>query len=92
MIAGKEDNIWNSWDGCMTTMDALSKHYYKHKYCLLSYENAGHPFPLPYIIPVKSTQSMKMAPRFVFTTGGTVEGNALKQKDSWDKTLEFFKS
>lgn len=91
LIAGEKDNIWNTYDGCVEIMDTLAKYNYKYNYNLLAYENAGHPFPLPYIIPVGVTASMRLAPRLVFATGGTLEGNAHIQTDSWDRTIEFFK-
>lgn len=34
---------------------------------------------------------MRLAPRLVFTTGVTLEGNAYMQMDSWYKIIEFFK-
>jgi len=89
LFAGKQDNIWNAYDGCMEIMDTLRKNGYQHKYELCSYENAGHPFYAPYIIPAGETY-MKVAPRMTFSTGGTLEGNAEAQVDSWDKMLEFF--
>lgn len=91
LIAGEEDNIWNSYDGCVEIMDNLKKHNYKYSYNFLAYKNTGHPFPSPYIIPLSVSLSMKVAPRLVFTTGGTIEGNAHTQADSWGKTIEFFK-
>lgn len=90
LIAGKKDNIWNALDGCEEIVDTLKKCNYKYKYELLPYENGGHSFPLPYIIPIPVTASMKIAPRLIFRTGGNLEGNAYMQKDSWDKTIEFF--
>lgn len=92
LIAGEKDNIWNAYDGCVEIMGALAKHNYKYNYNLLAYENAGHPLPLPYILPVGVTTSVRLAPRMVLTTGGTIEGNTHAQADSWEKTLEFFKN
>jgi dienelactone hydrolase len=90
LIAGEEDNIWNACDGCHEIINTLEKHNYKYDYKLLAYEHAGHPFPLPYMIPVDVLQSMKVAPRLVFAPGGTMEGNAQAQSDSWSRTIEFF--
>jgi hypothetical protein len=42
------------------------------------------------MIPVSVLQSMKVAPRLVFVHGGTLEGNAEVQSDSWEKTIGFF--
>ena len=92
LIAGEKDNIWNAYDGCAEIMDTLARYNYQYNYKLLAYQNSGHSFPLPYILPVSVTASMRLAPRLVFTTGGTLEGNACIQKDSWDTTIEFFKT
>jgi hypothetical protein len=91
LIAGEKDNIGNAYDGCVEIMNILAKHKYKYNYSLLAYENAGHLSLYPYIIPVAVTASMKLAPRLVFTTGGTLEGNSHIQKNSSDKTIEFFR-
>ncbi len=90
LIAGENDNIWNSSDGCDDIMDTLKRNNYNYSFNLLKYKDAGHPFPLPYIIPLPVTLSMRMAPRLVFQTGGTIAGNAYAQADSWRKTIEFF--
>ncbi len=90
LIAGENDNIWNSSDGCDDLVDALKRNNYNYSFNLFKYKDTGHPFPLPYIIPLCVTLSMKMAPRLVFQTGGTIAGNAYAQADSWRKTIEFF--
>jgi len=89
LFAGKQDNIWNAYDGCVEIMETLRKSNYQHKYELCTYENAGHPFYAPYIIPAGEA-SMKVAPRMTFSTGGTLKGNVEAQVDSWEKMLEFF--
>ncbi|MHC1682641.1 MAG: acyl-CoA thioesterase/bile acid-CoA:amino acid N-acyltransferase family protein [Clostridiaceae bacterium] len=92
LISGKNDNIWNSYDGCVEIINTLTKCAHKKIYSHLAYEGAGHPFHLPYILPVSLTTSMKLAPRFVFSSGGELVGNLNFQKDSWDKTIKFFKN
>jgi len=91
LIAGEEDNIWNAWDVCVEIMNTLEKYNYKYRYNFLDYGAAGHLSLSPYILPTAVTASMKLAPRLMFTTGGTLEGNAHAQADSWDKTIEFLK-
>lgn len=91
LFAGKQDNIWNAYDGCIEILDILHKMNYQYEYKFYGYENAGHPFYAPYIIPAAESASMKMAPRMSFSSGGTFEGNAYAQMDSWEKALEFFK-
>lgn len=45
--------------------------------------------PVPYIIPISETLSMNMMGG-VFSSGGTIEGNAEGQFKSWERTIEFF--
>ena len=92
MFAGKQDGMWNSYDGCVVIMENLKKHDYSFGKNLIVYENAGHPqLPVPYIIPVGENK-MKLAPRLVFSMGGTLEANLNANIDTWEKTIEFLKS
>lgn len=90
MIAGKEDNIWNSYDGCVEIIKKLKKNNYQYKVELLTYDTMGHPLPIPYILPLSETLSMNMSGG-VFSSGGTVEGNSKGQFESWKRTIEFYK-
>lgn len=89
MITGKEDNIWNSYDGCLEILDNLKKNDYQYNVELLTYDEMGHPMPIPYIIPISETLSMNMMGG-VFSSGGTIEGNAEGQFKSWKRTIEFY--
>lgn len=89
MITGKSDNIWNSYDGCIVIEENLNKNNYPYKVELLIYDKMGHPMPVPYVIPISETLSMNMMGG-VFTSGGTIEGNAQGQYESWKRTIEFF--
>ncbi|AGF57560.1 esterase/lipase [Clostridium saccharoperbutylacetonicum] len=89
LITGKEDNIWNSYDGCLIIQDNLKKNNYKHKVELLTCDGMGHPMPVPYIIPISDTLAMNMMGG-VFSSGGTIEGNADGQYKSWQRTIGFF--
>ncbi len=60
MITGKEDNIWNSYDGCLEILDNLKKSNYKNNVELLTCDKMGHPIPVPYIIPISETLSMNI--------------------------------
>ena len=88
LVTTKECGMWNTYDGCVEIMDTLRKHKYPHDYHLIVYENAGEPYIIPYVFPIVS--SVKMAPRLVLSLGGTLEGNAHAQADSWRKAIEFF--
>ncbi|MCC0643276.1 MULTISPECIES: acyl-CoA thioesterase/bile acid-CoA:amino acid N-acyltransferase family protein [unclassified Clostridioides] len=90
MISGKEDNIWNSYDGCVEIMEKLKKNNYQYNVELLTYDKMGHPLPIPYIVPLKETLFVNMDGG-IFSSGGTVEGNAKGQFESWKRTIEFYK-
>jgi pimeloyl-ACP methyl ester carboxylesterase len=91
LFAGKQNNMWNTYDGCIKIIDTLQKRSYRHSFELFVYENAGEPpLPAPYIIP-PGENALKIAPRLVLSTGGTLEGNATAEADSWFKTIEFFR-
>lgn len=89
IATGKEDNIWDGYDGCKVLIDNLKKHNYKHSVEFLVYEHMGHPMPVPYIIPLNETTSIPMMGG-IFSSGGTLEGNVEGQHDLWEKTIEFF--
>ncbi len=90
LFAGKQDNMWNSYDGCVQIMGDLRKHNYQYDYDFVGYENAGHLSYAPYILPAGEIM-FKMAPRLMFSMGGTLEANAQAQADAWEKAIEFFK-
>ncbi|WP_025682745.1 acyl-CoA thioesterase/bile acid-CoA:amino acid N-acyltransferase family protein [Paenibacillus maysiensis] len=89
LIAGMEDNVWNTYDACVEVMDTLTKHNYKYAYNFLAYKDLGHSIPIPYVVPLSETLNVKMD-LGVFTCGGTLKGNSYGQSDSWQKTIEFF--
>lgn len=91
LIAGQKDNVWNTYDACLEIMDALRKHDYKYDYNLLNYNDLGHSFPMPFVIPLSETLNVKLGTGS-FTCGGTLKGNSFGQSDSWQKTIEFFMS
>jgi hypothetical protein len=91
LFASKQNNMWNTYDGCLQIMDTLRKSNYQHAYDLVVYEDAGEPYYVPYVLPAAETTS-KMAPRLVLSMGGTLEGNAHAQADSWEKTIKFLKN
>ncbi|MFT9847068.1 acyl-CoA thioesterase/bile acid-CoA:amino acid N-acyltransferase family protein [Aneurinibacillus sp. REN35] len=89
LIAGCEDQVWNTHDACVEIIQTLERHQYKHDYTLLAYKDLGHSLPIPYVIPLRETLNIKMGSG-TFTCGGTLEGNAYGQSDSWQKTIAFF--
>ncbi|NMB55971.1 MAG: acyl-CoA thioesterase [Leptolinea sp.] len=89
-FTSKDCGMWNTYDGSVDIMDTLRKNEYPHNYALIVYDEAGEPYYVPYVIPASET-SVKIFPRLVFSTGGTLQGNAHAREDAWEKTIEFFK-
>jgi len=90
MFTTKDCGMWNTYDGCMILMDTLRRCQYSHCYDLVVYEDAGEPYYAPYIIPAGLSRA-RIAPRLVLSVGGTLQGNARCQADSWQRMIEFFK-
>jgi hypothetical protein len=91
LFATKQNGMWNTYDGCVQIMDTLRKHNYQHRYDLVVYEDAGEPYPVPFVIPAGETTA-KLAPRLVLSVGGTLEDNTHARADSWEKAIEFFRN
>jgi esterase/lipase len=89
LICGEEDNIWNSYEACQEIINHLKRTNYKHRVELLSYPQMGHPLPVPFIIPASLTTAIPMNGG-IFSTGGTLLGNAEGQYDSFQRTINFF--
>lgn len=89
LVTSTDCGMWNTYDGSVEIMETLRQHNYPHAYDLVVYEQAGEPYLVPYVIPL-SINSVKLAPRLVLSTGGTLEGNARAQVGAWDKAIEFF--
>jgi esterase/lipase len=91
LIAGEKDNIWNSYDACRDIIKILKSNNYSHNAEFLSYGNMGHPLPVPYVIPISFTLELPMNGG-IFSSGGTVEGNAEGQYESFSRTINFLKN
>jgi dienelactone hydrolase len=90
MLVGRQNNVWNSIDGCEIIMDTLRKSRYPHSYELVVYDDAGESFYAPYIIPVGNATG-RLAPRLALFMGGTPQGNQRAQVDAWERMVEFLK-
>jgi len=91
MVTSTDCGMWNTHDGSLEIMDTLRKNNYPYDYDLVVYENAGEPYLVPYVIPV-GINSVKMAPRLVLSTGGTLQANAYARSDAWKRAIEFLKN
>lgn len=83
LVSGKDDQIWPSSLMAARLMERLRQH--KHPYAdeNLSYDGAGHWIPAEYLPTAGERQRIKLM------IGGTPEGTALAQDDSWPKILHF---
>lgn len=90
LIYGEKDNIWNSYDACKEILQVLKENKYSHSVQISPYENMGHPIPIPFVVPISLTLELPMNGG-VFTSGGTIEGNANGQYESFQKTIAFFR-
>jgi hypothetical protein len=88
MLVGRQNNVWNSIDGCEIIMDTLRKSRHPHSYELVVYDDAGESFYAPYIIPVGNATG-RFGPRLALFMGGTPEGNGRAQADAWERMVEF---
>jgi hypothetical protein len=89
MVTGTDCGMWNTYEGSLEIMETLRECGYPHSYELVVYEDAGEPYLVPYVVPA-GINTMKLAPRLVLTTGGTVKGNAHARADAWEKAIAFF--
>jgi dienelactone hydrolase len=83
LIAGKDDQIWPSSLMATRLMKRLRSHGHPYADEHLSYDNAGHWIPCGYLPTAGEQHRMKLG------IGGTPEGTASAQADSWPKVLEF---
>ena len=90
LFSSRQNNMWNTYDGCCEIIKTLEKSNYQFDYKHITYESAGEPFYAPYILPYEVYCPIKIAPRLTFASGGTPEGNTEAQIDSWEKMLRFF--
>jgi len=89
LLAGRQDGMWNAYDGCVRIMEELTKRDYPHQFSFQAYDGAGHQWYPAYIVPCTETTS-RMGPRLVLSTGGALEANARAVADGWERALAFF--
>lgn len=88
LFTSTDCGMWNTYDGSCEIIEKLRNCNYPYGFDMVVYQDAGEPFLAPYVFPVGIT-SMKIAPRLVFSTGGTLAGNAHARADAWEKTIAF---
>jgi len=90
MFSGKDDQLWPSDIFAARIVERLKAHHFKHPVEHYSYEHAGHLITRPFV-PTTGVREVRIhqvtkRPNMV---GGTPEGQARANEDSWEKLLAF---
>jgi dienelactone hydrolase len=90
MFSGKDDQLWPSDVFAARVVERLKEHKFKHPVEHYSYENAGHMMTRPYV-PTSDVRAVRIHPvtKRPNVAGGTPEGQARANEDSWQKLLAF---
>jgi dienelactone hydrolase len=90
MFSGKDDQIWPSDVFAGRVVERLKEHRFKHPVEHYSYEHAGHMIGRPYV-PTSDVREVRLHPvsKRPNMSGGTPEGQARANEDSWEKLLAF---
>ena len=92
LISGGDDHLWPASEMSETIVARLKKNNFAHSAEHLHYPRAGHMLRYPYL-PTTSRESGNTYLRGAkFSFGGTPEADAEAQRDSWRRTIAFFKS
>jgi pimeloyl-ACP methyl ester carboxylesterase len=83
LLSGKDDQIWPSSLMATRLMERLRRHGHPYADEHLSYDGVGHSISSEYLPTAGERKRMKLM------IGGTPEGTALAQADSWPKILRF---
>ena len=85
MISGDDDQLGPTVEGSDAVVARLAKHSFPHPVHHLRYAGAGHQILLPFLpTPPRNSGQFWMM-------GGTAEGYARADIDSWTRTLEFLR-
>jgi dienelactone hydrolase len=90
MFSGKDDQVWPSDVFAERVVARLKAHRFTHPVEHYSYEHAGHWMARPYL-PTSDVRKVQIHPvtKHPNMFGGTPEGQARANEDSWEKLLSF---
>jgi dienelactone hydrolase len=90
MISGKDDHIWPSDVFAARVVERLAEHKFTYPVEHYSYEHAGHMIARPYV-PTGDVREVRVHPvsKRPNMSGGTPEGQARANEDSWRRLLSF---
>jgi dienelactone hydrolase len=92
LVSSGDDHVWPAAEMSEQILARLKHHGFRHKVDHLHYPGAGHMLRYPFL-PTTSRQSRNPHlhnARFSF--GGTAEADAEAQRDSWRRTINFFRA
>ncbi len=90
LISGKEDAMWPSSMMADRVVARLKAKGFPHPFEHLAYESAGHVILPPYR-PTTVSASKHPVDGNNYAFGGTPEGGAFANRDSWVRTIEFLR-
>jgi dienelactone hydrolase len=90
MFSGKDDQLWPSDIFSARVMERLERRHFKHPVEHYAYDNAGHQITRPYV-PTFDVREVRLHPvsKRSIMSGGTPEGQARANQESWGKLLTF---
>jgi dienelactone hydrolase len=83
LISGRDDQLWPSSLMSEMIIERLKKNNHRFRYEHLAYEGAGHAIGTSYLPTTRARSGGRLL------MGGTPEGYARAQADSWPKVLRF---
>jgi dienelactone hydrolase len=83
LLSGKDDQIWPGDMMADRLMNRLKQHGHAYHDVHLSYDQVGHSIPCEYLPTAGDFSGLKIV------IGGTADGVAKAQRDSWPKILAF---
>lgn len=90
MFSARDDQVWPSDVFAGRVVERLKEHKFTYPVEHYSYENAGHMITRPYV-PTSDVRQVRIHPvsKRPNMFGGTPEGQARANEDSWQKLLTF---
>jgi dienelactone hydrolase len=88
MFSGKDDQVWPSDLFAARVVERLKAHQFKYPVDHYSYDDAGHMITRPFI-PTSDVRQVRLhsVSKRPNMSGGTPEGQARANEDSWEKLL-----
>lgn len=90
MFSAKDDQLWPSDIFAGRVVERLKAHHFKNPVEHYSYEDAGHQITRPFV-PTSDVRQVRLHPvsKRPIMFGGTPEGQARANEDSWEKLMGF---